>query len=214
MGGTIAKLVDQGHNVHLLDVTNGEPTPLGSPEIRAKESARAAEILGVTRECIGFPNRYVEHTLELRHAIASVIRRHQADIVFTMYFEDAHPDHLAVTRAVIDARFAAKLTKIDEPWAQSCPPIYPKWLFFYFAMHLRKVHNPTFLFDIAGYETQKHDSIAAYETQFVQNAKNAEVLKGIDAMSVYFGSRIGTAAAEPFFTQEPIALGTLDSLIG
>ena len=28
MGGTIAKLVDQGHDVLVLDMTNGEPTPL------------------------------------------------------------------------------------------------------------------------------------------------------------------------------------------
>ena len=34
MGGTIARLVEQGHRVHLVDMTSGEPTPLGSPEIR------------------------------------------------------------------------------------------------------------------------------------------------------------------------------------
>ena len=39
MGGTIARLARQGHTVHLIDMTNGEPTPLGSVEIRAKESA-------------------------------------------------------------------------------------------------------------------------------------------------------------------------------
>ena len=30
MGGTIARLVSQKHHVHLVDMTNGEPTPLGS----------------------------------------------------------------------------------------------------------------------------------------------------------------------------------------
>ncbi len=35
MGGTIALLAAQGHKVHLLDVTNGEPTPFGTPEKRA-----------------------------------------------------------------------------------------------------------------------------------------------------------------------------------
>ena len=34
MGGSIAKLAAQGHRVHLLDMTNGEPTPLGSVERR------------------------------------------------------------------------------------------------------------------------------------------------------------------------------------
>jgi LmbE family N-acetylglucosaminyl deacetylase len=43
MGGTIAKLAAHGHNVLLLDVTNGEPTPHGSPEIRAQEATAAAK---------------------------------------------------------------------------------------------------------------------------------------------------------------------------
>ncbi len=214
MGGTIAKFVDQGHDVLLLDITNGEPTPLGSPEIRAVEAANAAKILGVKRECLGFPNRYIEHTLDLRHAIASVIRKHQATIVFTPYFEDAHPDHLAVTRAVIDARFASKLSKVeDADWAKTGPPIYPKWLFFYYAMHLRKVHNPNFMIDIEGYEDRKYDSIEAYKTQFVLPEKNRKIMEAVKGMTVFFGSRIGSAAAEPFYTQEPIALSSLSGLL-
>ncbi|MGA1016927.1 MAG: PIG-L family deacetylase, partial [Phycisphaerales bacterium] len=67
MGGTIARLAADGHRVHLLDMTNGEPTPHGTPEIRARESARAAEILGVTRECLGLPNREVVHSVEKAH---------------------------------------------------------------------------------------------------------------------------------------------------
>jgi len=110
MGGTIAKLVSQGHDVLLLDMTSGEPTPHGSPEVRAKESAAAAEILGVKRTTINLPNRFVEHSIAARHAVAAVIREHQAEIVFAPYFEDAHPDHVATSRIVEDARFDAKIT--------------------------------------------------------------------------------------------------------
>ena len=213
MGGTIAKFTEQGHNILLLDITNGEPTPLGDPETRAIEAQNAAKALGVPRQQLGFPNRFVESTLELRHAIAGVIRKHQAQILFTPYFEDAHPDHLAVTRAVIDARFAAKLTKIDEPWAKEGPPIHPKWLFFYYAMHLRKIHNPNFMIDITGYEQKKWASIEAYKTQFVLPEKNRKIFQGVKAMATYFGSRIGTDAAEPFYTQEPFAINSLESLV-
>ena len=41
MGGTILRLVHEGHRVLLLDLTDGEPTPHGTPEIRAQEAARA-----------------------------------------------------------------------------------------------------------------------------------------------------------------------------
>ena len=34
MGGTIVRLIGQGWSVGILDLTSGEPTPLGSPEIK------------------------------------------------------------------------------------------------------------------------------------------------------------------------------------
>src|SRR5206468_11873342 len=77
MGGTIAKLVAQGHKVHLVDMTNGEPTPYGSVETRAKESADAARILGVERTLVGLKNREVQHSIEARHQVAAVIRVHR-----------------------------------------------------------------------------------------------------------------------------------------
>src|SRR5690606_24962524 len=112
--------------VLLLDMTNGEPTPYGSPEARQREWTKAAEILGVKRRLLGLKNREVQHTLEARHAVAAVIREHQAQIVFVPFEQDAHPDHRATTRIVEDARFDAKLTKADIPGE----PIYPKWLIY------------------------------------------------------------------------------------
>ena len=38
MGGTIVRLIGQGWKVGIVDLTSGEPTPLGSPERRAAET--------------------------------------------------------------------------------------------------------------------------------------------------------------------------------
>lgn len=208
MGGTIARLAEQGHDVILVDMTDGEPTPMGDPETRAIEAARAAEILGVTRVQVGLRNRFVEHTLEARHAVACVIREHQAEVLFVPHPEDAHPDHRATTRIVEDARFDAKLTKIDLPGE----PVYPRWLFHYYCTHLRVVPQPSFLMDITGYEQRKHDAIVTYETQFVLPANNRRVVDWLQSANHFYGSRIGTAAAEPFFAHEPLGLTGLDAL--
>ena len=48
-GGTILALKAQGARVGVLDLTNGEPTPHGTPEIREKETAAATAILGRAR---------------------------------------------------------------------------------------------------------------------------------------------------------------------
>lgn len=208
MGGTVLRLAGQGHRVLLLDMTNGEPTPHGSVEIRARESAKAAEILGVPRRLLGLKNREVQHTLEARHAVAAVIREHQASIIFLPYFEDAHPDHLAVTRIVEDARFDAKLTKSNIPGT----PIYPKWLIYYYCTHLRHVANPSFCIDISEQMDRKEQAILAYESQFVVPAQNKRVVQWLRQMNGYMGSRIGTTYAEPFFTREPLGLTSLDAL--
>src|SRR3954469_18915375 len=71
MGGTIIRLAAQGHKVHIVDMTNGEPTPRGSVETRAKESAAAAKVMGVGRTLLGLTNREVVHDLQSRHKLAA-----------------------------------------------------------------------------------------------------------------------------------------------
>ncbi|MBL4701488.1 MAG: PIG-L family deacetylase [Phycisphaeraceae bacterium] len=208
MGGTILSLASQGHNILLLDMTNGEPTPLGSVAQREIEWTQAAEILGVKRQLLGLPNRFVTHSIEARHKVAGVIREHQASIIFLPYFEDAHPDHLAVTRIVEDARFDAKLSKIDLPGE----PIYPKWMIYYYCTHLRHVANPSFCLDITPFMEKKIQAIEAYETQFVLPGKNRKVVTWLKQMNGYMGSRIGVDYAEPFFMREPLGLNSLDAL--
>jgi len=224
MGGTIARLASQGHRVCLLDMTSGEPTPFGDPATRAAEAAEAGRELSapgnpVSRRMLGsperegLPNRFVQHTIEARHLVAGVIRAVQADMIFVPYFEDAHPDHLAVTRIVEDARFDAKLTKLSMPGDEGKPPCYPRRMVYYYATHLRIVPRPSFIFDTSGFEQQKRRAILAYHSQFVLNAKNAGVPDSLDASGRYFGSRIGTQSGEPFFVKEPLGLERLEGVL-
>jgi len=209
MGGSIIRLAEAGHDVLLLDMTNGEPTPHGSVAQREKEWTAAAAIMGVKRRLLGLPNRTVEHTIAARHGVAGVMREHQASIVFLPFFEDAHPDHVATTRIVEDARFDAKLTKIDLPGE----PIYTKWLIYYYCTHLRWVTNPTFCLDITEQMDRKIDAINAYETQFVIPEKNRKVVGWLRQMNGYIGSRIGSEYAEPFYTKEPLGLSGIGDLV-
>lgn len=230
MGGTIARLAEQGHDVLLLDMTNGEPTPFGDPATRAKEAEAAAAALSpdtamfpegkpVRRVLLGLRNRFVEHTIEARHAVAGVMRAHRAEVIFVPFFEDAHPDHLAVTRIVEDARFDAKLTGIDMPVPEAlrrpgteaglqdvAPPCHPRWLFYYYCTHLRITPQPTFVFDVSGCEAKKELAIRAYHSQFGINERNRPVVDWVMGSTRFFGSRIGTESGEPFFSKEPVGL--------
>src|SRR3954465_13628582 len=41
MGGTIIRLAQQGHKVHIVELHNGEPPPPGAVETRAREPGAA-----------------------------------------------------------------------------------------------------------------------------------------------------------------------------
>ena len=209
MGGAAARLAASGHAVLFLDMTNGEPTPHGSPEIRDRERHEAAGVLGVERRLLGLPNRELVHSVEARHLVAGAYREHRAEVVFAPYPEDAHPDHVATTRIAEDARFDAKLTHTDLPGT----PIYPKWFFYYYCTHLRHVASPSFCIDTTGYTETKRSAILAYASQFVTPEKNRAVVTWIEQMNGYMGSRIGTDYAEPFFTREPLGLASLEGLV-
>ena len=114
MGGTIALLLSQRASVGVLELTDGEPTPHGSPAIRQQETEAASAVLGLTwRGCLGLPNRRLEATLEARARLAGIIRQLRPRVLFAPYWEDTHPDHVAASALVDAARFWSKLTKSD-----------------------------------------------------------------------------------------------------
>jgi N-acetylglucosamine malate deacetylase 1 len=204
MGGTLIKLKRQGHQVHICDMTNGEPTPKGSPEQREREWTEAARIMGLSRTNLGLKNREVQHTLEARHKLAAVIRAHKPNVLFVPYPVDAHPDHLAVSRIAVDARFDAKLTKSaipGEPW-------HPKRIIYYFCTHLKLAMMPSFCVDISDTVDDKIKAFRAYVTQV-----DDEFERRVRLAHDHFGERIGVRAAEPFYSDEVLGFGGLDQLV-
>ncbi len=198
MGGTVASLARRGMAVHLLDLTNGEPTPFGDPETRARESQRAAEILGVTeRLTLDLPNRYLTDDIDSRKRVAAEIRRVRPDFVFAPFPEDAHPDHEAASRLVRAARFYAKLTKSDIPGE----PCFPRRVVYYYPVHIRLRIAPSFLTDVSAELETKALAMRAYRSQFELAGKLAFV-DAVLAENRYWGFQAGTAAAEPFHQPE------------
>src|SRR3954452_2748432 len=92
VGGTIPLLQAQGASVGVLDLTDGEPTPFGSPEIRRQETEAATAVLGLAwRGNLGLTNRRLEASLEARVRLAGVLRQLRPRYLFAPYWEDAHP---------------------------------------------------------------------------------------------------------------------------
>ena len=74
-GGTLIKMARRGYQVGILDLTAGEMGTRGTPEIRRREAAAAARLLGVAhRENLGLPDAQLELRMDYKLAIARRIR--------------------------------------------------------------------------------------------------------------------------------------------
>lgn len=212
VGGTILRSKGQGLRVGVIELTSGEPTPHGSPEIRSRETAAATQVLQLDwRDNLGLPNRSLEHTLEARRALAGVYRLTRPRILFLPYWEDAHPDHVAACQLAEAARFWAKLSRTDfpgEPW-------HPPRVYYYFSIHLRIHPQPAFVMDISDQIDAKMRAVRCYESQFVTGKAQTfpTALDDIRDRARYWGWAIGTAYAEPFASREDIGLTSLRALM-
>jgi bacillithiol biosynthesis deacetylase BshB1 len=212
LGGTILRLASQGWKVGILDLTTGEPTPLGSLKTRRAETAAANIELGNPwRENLGLPNRSLEPNLSARRALAGVFRRVRPRLIFAPYWEDAHPDHTAASKLVEEARFWSKLSKSDLPGE----PFHPARVLYYFSVHLRIVERPSFVLDISDQAAAKRRALECYRSQFLANlpAGQPGVIDAMFDRTRFWGHLAGVRHAEPIASREPIGLTALDALL-
>ncbi len=204
-GGAILLLKAQGASVGILDLTDGEPTPHGSPEIRKQETEAASAVLGIDwRGNLGLPNRSLVADLEARRRLAGMLRQLRPRRLFAPYWEDAHPDHVAASSLVDAARFWAKLSKTDMP----DEPHYPERVIYYFSVHLRIHPRPSFVLDITPHIDAKMRAIACYRSQFIEGRPTTPptFLDDLRDRARYWGCSIGAGYAEPFVCREEIGL--------
>jgi LmbE family N-acetylglucosaminyl deacetylase len=130
-GATIARWVEMGTDVRYVVVTDGasgSADPAMTRErlatLREAEQRAACAELGVTAvEFLGYPDGYLEPTIEARRAVAAAIRRHRPEAVLTLdpqlRWTDTgfinHPDHRAVGDLVLHSVNPAASTRLWDP---------------------------------------------------------------------------------------------------
>ncbi|SMG47273.1 bacillithiol biosynthesis deacetylase BshB1 [Arenibacter troitsensis] len=221
-GATIAKEVANGKKVGIVDLTRGELGTRGSAEIRDKEAAAAANILGVAvRENLEFADGFFTNDRQHQLEVIKMIRKYRPETVLCNAIEDRHIDHAKGSKLVSDACFLSGLIKIDtkidgedqwqEAWRPKLVHHYIQW----------KNLEPDFVVDVSEYIDVKVQAIMAYSSQFY-DPKSKEPETPISSKnfidSVVYRSRdlgrmIGIGYGEGFTTERFVAVKSLDSLI-
>lgn len=210
MGATISKLVRLGHQVSIIDLTDGEPTPCGSSEKRKAESFESAKILGVSqRITLNLPNRYLEDTIEARVELAGYIRRIKPEIIFCHFGIDKHPDHIAASKLTESAAFYSKFTRTqipEQPWEV-------EKIYYFYAIHFRLNINPSFIIDVSDDFHKKMEVLHTYKSQFIENKKSSFVFDYLRTQGEYFGRLIKRDYGEPFASRENIGINNIVDLL-
>ncbi|MCA9126394.1 MAG: PIG-L family deacetylase [Planctomycetales bacterium] len=206
-GGTLAKLASQGYRVGILDLTNGEPTPLcDDPAIRLAEADMAAETLGIAvRKVLALPNRRLFDCFEARVALAKEFRKYRPRLVigFGNKTPMASPDHYQAMLITDAAVFYSRLTKWDHEFDGL--PVHSVACHINFQLGFEQVRSEfgsQVTVDISEQLERKLSSIQCYRTQFPPEKQR--VLDRVRGMAIAAGSAAGFAAGEVFSTTRPL----------
>jgi N-acetylglucosamine malate deacetylase 1 len=214
-GGTLVRANMLGRSTGILDLAAGEMASRGTPDLRAREAAQAAKVMGVSvRENLGFPDGGIQNTPDTRAKLAVVIRRLKPKIVITHSQHGRHPDHPTVAQLVRDACFVAGLKKVAPEFAPHRP------LKVIHALSFREDNQkPTFVVDITESFEKKLEAIACYASQFGDAVQAGEVYPNGEPLNdlirhhaAHYGSLIRCRYGEPFYTTETMRVDDVGAL--
>jgi N-acetylglucosamine malate deacetylase 1 len=211
-GGTLARLVEQGYRVGIIDLTDGEPTPNSpGPEARLAEARAAAKSLGVhERIILKLSNRRLFDTFENRVALAIELRRYRPKLVlgFGEKTPMASPDHWQAMQITDAAIFYARLTKWDDQFEHLPPHRIQAQLYFTLAFYTATpmMGAGQIISDVGATLEKKLAAIRCYATQF--GPEKQHVFARATAWAQHLGEIAGFEAGELFTT--PRTFGTSD----
>jgi bacillithiol biosynthesis deacetylase BshB1 len=205
-GGTLLRLQALGYSTGIIALTRGERASRGKADLRAREAAAAACILGVRfSRILDLGDTTLLDGPDLRLQLVTLLRRHRPTLVFGHHPEEPHPDHAAAASALKAAAYLAGLVRFPP----DLPPHRPAAILSFALLGRRKAD---LLIDISSWAVPKREALNCFRSQFHDRHSSAAptLLSGpsfLDELGLrerHFGMLIGTSHAEAFATDRMI----------
>ena len=201
----MAKYAKEGHKVCVCTVCDGGTGMTDLPReeivrIREQEAKEAASILGaISLGTLGFHDHRAYLADELVMKIMGVIREIKPDIIYTHYYNDYNPDHVATSQAtwsaVLNASNLGYLT--DKPAHGVQRTIYADTIF-------GLDFEPDFWVDISDTVEMKLKALSRHKSQMTSlpqrslNLPWKNVVEDARVCAAYRGLQSGVKYAEAF----------------
>lgn len=202
MGGTIAKLANNGVNVDLLIVTDGSSSQYKNTvhlakiiEEKKKETRNCADVLGIRDIYYGeLPDMQLDVTPHIRinQVIEDVIEKVQPDTVFTHFWGDVNCDHQEVYKSTLVAVRPVMGQCVRELYCYRVPSS-TEWT----PNKGDTMFTPNVFVDISEYAEQKYKAFACYSTELREypHPRSVQYQRETDKVA---GLRVGLQETEKF----------------
>ncbi len=220
-GGTLAKEIQSGSTVVIVDLTRGELGSRGSAPLRMKEAEAAAQVLGVAQRFnLALADGFFQNDRDSQMKVIQYLRKFQPKWVLCNAKDDRHIDHPKGSNLVSDACFLSGLVKIETvdpdsgeaqlPWRPQAVYHFIQW----------KNSVPDFVVDISGFLDKKMEAIQCYPSQFYDpdntgpetpiSSKN--FFDSVRYRAQDLGRLVGCDSAEGFTVERLLAVNHLGDL--
>ncbi|HZX58457.1 MAG TPA: PIG-L family deacetylase [Mucilaginibacter sp.] len=196
-GGTLAKLVNLGHDVTIIYLTTGEAGIEGKTHneaaaIRKQEAINACAILKVKPVFAGQIDGATIMDNEWLVKVQKMIADEKPDLVFTHWPIDSHKDHQIASLLMI------------QTWVRSSQK-FPLYFFEVCAGEQTMTFRPTDYVDISETQEQKRKSVYCHVSQDPPGIYGC----GHTAMEDFRGRELGVKAAEAFVYMTGKGMGSV-----
>ena len=201
--GTLRKYVEQGADVYMCHVANGnqghvviEPGPLA--KIREKEAEDAGKFIGA-KEVFNMDVGDMlvnSHDPAIMDAVADVVRYTRPDVIITHNPQDYMQDHVETSHIATNASFCSGLAhrpRKFEPYSSFVPVFFMDTL-------AGVDFQPTHYVDITNQIERKLQALAMHESQikWMLEHDGIDFVDMVRTCSRYRGYQCGVAYAEGF----------------
>jgi LmbE family N-acetylglucosaminyl deacetylase len=187
-GGLLIKSARNGHNVFMYTLTRGSAA--GDPMQRTNEQIESAKFIGADMLWIdNFEDTKLSLNVELINRIEHIIKRCQADVIYTHPLIDTHHDHRAVVEATLEA-------------GRSIPNILS------YEMPVTKDFKPQIYYDVSDVIDDKIELLSIFSSQRHKMFLTSNATRGL-AQYRALQSRLGpTITSVESFEALKLGLGT------
>jgi LmbE family N-acetylglucosaminyl deacetylase len=201
--GTLAKYVEQGHEVVMCISCNGSQGHFEIPSahlqcIRRREARQSAEVIGAECILLDLPDSGPWHTQEQRSLYTELVREVKPDVILTHYPVDYMSDHVETSRNTLEASFWAAVPLYLTGGQSTAHTHYPA--VYYWEPLGGHNFQPYYYVDVTDQWEKKREMLLCHQSQYVW-LRDHDGIDYVDFMAVtshFRGLQCGVKYAEAF----------------